>query len=208
MAKVVPLGIASAMSPVVFGIALALLVAKEHTRLRMAAYFAGALVTVIILALVGSAVGSGALEGAGLPADVDLLLGILLIVFAVKTGLEKGEKKRKVNAEGGPAHLLKWFAIGFVVNITNLDAVLLNLTAVKEIFEAGVGFGYEMGLVAVCDLFFLSPILVPVVVYALMPKAAERVLKPIGASLEKYGRYIVSLIFLIFGIYLISKGLA
>ena len=209
--KVIPLGIGSTISPVVFGIALTLLGGKHYPKQRILAYLLGAVITVVILAIVGMLIGSGAVAGAALipSASIDILIGFLLIVFGIKSALSKKEEKSDISLghEKPSPQLAKWFLIGFIINITNFDAVMLNITAIKEIFEAGIAPAYEIILAVICDLLFLLPILLPLFVYLIMPNTAEKILSPIGAAAEKYGKYILAAIFFVFGVYLLSKGL-
>lgn len=208
LVKVIPLGIGSAISPVVFGIALTLLAGKHYPKGRTFAYLLGAVITVAILAFVGMLIGSGSVAGAALipSASIDVLIGFLLIVFGIKALMAKKEKTDiALGHEKTSPQLAKWLFIGFIVNITNFDAVVLNVTAVKEIFEAGAG--HEILLTVVCDILFLLPVLLPVSVYLLMPGTARKVLEPVGNAAEKYGKYVLAAIFFIFGVYLFSKGL-
>ncbi len=207
--KVIPLGIGSMISPLVFGIALTLLGGKHYPKQRTLAYLLGAVLTVVILAFVGMLIGSGAVAGSGLmpSASVDILIGFLLIIFGVKILLSKKEGKLDITLghEKASSQLVKWFFIGLAVNITNFDAVMLNITAVKEIFESGTG--YEILLTVICDLLFLMPVLLPIFVYLMFPDTAKKILEPIGGAAEKYGKYVLAAIFLIFGVYLLSKGI-
>jgi hypothetical protein len=210
--KVIPLGIGSTISPVVFGIALTLLAGKHYPKQRTFAYLLGAVITVVILAVVGMLIGSGSVAGAALApsASIDVLIGFLLIIFGIRalTAKPKGEKPGvALGHEKASPQLAKWFLIGFIVNITNFDAVVLNVTAVKEIFGSGAGPSYEIILTIICDLLFLLPVLLPIFVYLLMPNTARKILEPIRSAAEKYGKYILVLIFFIFGIYMLSKGL-
>ena len=209
LVKVIPLAIGSTLSPVVFGIALTLLGGKHYPKQRTLAYLLGAVLTVVILAFVGMLIGTGAVAGSQLAPSpsIDILIGFLLIIFGLKTLFSKEKEKSDIalGHEKTSSQLAKWLFIGFVVNITNFDAVMLNITAIKEIFESGAG--YEILLTVICDVLFLLPILLPLFVYLLMPSTAKKILEPVGSAAEKYGKYILAAIFLIFGIYMLSKGL-
>jgi hypothetical protein len=211
LVKVVPLAVASTMSPVVFGIAVALLAGKVHQIKRTLAFFLGAIITVIILAIIGSFLGGGGAD-AGIKAihpsaSMDLVLGGLFIVFGIMSALPSKEKGPMVNKEGERPGLVKWFVVGFLTNILNFDAVLLNITAVKEVFQSGIAFGQEIAVTVFSDLFFLLPILVPLSVYLIYPKKAKKVLEPLGILMKKYGNYLAMAIFFVFGAYLIIRGL-
>lgn len=212
--KVIPLAIGSTASPVILGITLTLLARKDYPKKRAFAYLAGAVLVVVILAAVGSAIGSGTMtiskSTSQASAPLDIFVGFLLIAFGIKSALEKPPHKTSnlpVDGTVSSARLARWFLIGFFLNITNFDAVLLNITATKEIFQAGILLADAVLLTAVCDTLFLLPIILPISVYLIAPDAAEKVLSPIAAASEKYGKYLVMIILLAFGIYLLWRGL-
>jgi len=209
--KVVPLAVASTMSPVVFGIAVALLAGKMHQIKRTLAFFLGAIITVIILAFIGAFLGGGGAD-AGVKAihpsaSMDLVLGVLFIAFGILEARPSKERGPKVKEGEKKPGLVKWFVVGFLTNILNFDAVLLNITAVKEVFQSGIAFGEEVAVTLLCDLFFLLPVLVPLSVYLVYPQKAKKLLEPLGNLMKKYGGYIVMAIFFVFGAYLITKGM-
>lgn len=210
--RVVPLAVASTVSPVVFGIAVALLAGKAHQLKRALAFLLGTVITVIILAMIGAFLGGGGAD-AGIralhpSASMDLLLGGLFIVFAILEARPSKEKGPKLGKKGGKKPgLMKWMLVGFFTSILNFDAVLLNITEVKEIFGSGIAFGQEIALTVFCGLFFLLPGILPIAVYLVYPKKAKKMLEPLGTLMKKYGNYIVMAIFFVFGAYLIMKGM-
>lgn len=207
LAKVLVLGFASAFSPVIFGVAISLLASKQHLVKRGAAYLAGAIVTAAILCVAGAAIGQQSVSALNPKsvAYIDLMLGSLFIGFAIFEWVHK-DKERKINTSKR-AGVFKWFALSFLMNITNFDAELLYLTEVKEIFQANVQLIVEIPLLAVGTFFFLSPIIIPFAAYIVMPAKASKVLEPVGSIMKRYGILIVSLIFFGFGAYLLFKGI-
>jgi len=211
--EVLSLGAASAISPVIFGVSLSLLGARNYPRQRALSFLAGAVTVIVILAAAGSAIGSGvSAPGKAVThpsAAIDMLIGFLFVIFGVKSGLPKqGEDKPSIanRREVRSPQLIKWFAVGVALNITNLDAVMFNLTATKEVFQSEIPLIYKTLLTAISDVLFLVPVLLPVLVYLIMPNTAKKVLDPIGVAEQKYGRYVVMIIFLAFGLYMILKG--
>ena len=91
--KVIPLGIGSAISPVILGVTLTLLARKAYLRKRANAYLAGAVLVVIILAKVDSAIGTGTASvkksTSQFSAVSDIFVGSLLMGFGIKSALEK-----------------------------------------------------------------------------------------------------------------------
>jgi threonine/homoserine/homoserine lactone efflux protein len=207
-AKVLALAIASAMSPGLLAVAIYLLAGKNSPKARAFAFMMGGVVVALILAGVAFAAVSEASSGRTprIPAYIDIALGVLFILFAAKQVLVKeGDAPRLEEASQKPS-LLKWFLIGFIANITNFDAVLLNITAVKEIVEAGVGRFYGLLLISMADLFFILPVLLPLAICVVAPERTEKMLSPVGAWMKKYGRYLVAAIFFIFGVYLLLRA--
>jgi len=214
VAKVILLGLASAISPVIFGAGVSLLAGRRSPKARAFSFLAGSGMVVLILGIVGSTIGTGTIS-VGKPSSyetgiVDLLVGFLLMLFGIKCALPKRKEKTPGISDStettGP-RIVRWFILGFALNITNLDAVMLNLTATKEVFQSGIFPIYKLLLTFVCDLFFLAPALLPVVIYLIMPNRASGTLHRIGLAEEKYGNYILMIIFLAFGMYLLSKGI-
>jgi len=208
--SILPLALASVLSPGILAVSVALL-ARKDTSAAMALLLGGIIVA-LLLAGAGILVAQGddkAAEALGFqPKAADLAVGILLAAFGVKVLLEKpkpddGAQKGAKKSRG----FAKWLAISFLGNITNFDAVLLNLAAVREIFNSSAALAYKLSLLAFCDFFFIAPALLPLVFYIARPQKAERILEPVGKWMQKYGRYLVGAIFIIFGAYLVVKGI-
>jgi len=208
-AKVLPLAIASAASPVILGVAIALLSKKNFG--GAAAFLLGGVLVAIILAAAGATIAAGddkAAESLGYPPSAfDVAVGALLLLFGINVFFEKPSEKRNMPDGKGGRHMAKWLAIGFIANITNFDAVLLNVTAVREIFNSGIATAPKLELLAFADFFFLLPALLPVAVYVIAPSAAQRMLSPVGDAMNRYGRYVVGVIFIAFGAYMIMNGI-
>lgn len=204
--SILPLAIASAASPVILGVSIALLSRKDFK--SAAAFLAGGIVVAAILAAAGASIAAGddkVEQSLGYPGIVNMAIGLLFLIFGVKVLLEKPSEKERVPGEGKKMGPAKWFAISFIGNITNFDAVLLNLAAVREIFNSGIAMLPKLLLTAFCDFFFILPALLPIAIFVLAPAASQRVLVPIGGAMSRYGKYIVAAIFIVFGAYLILK---
>jgi hypothetical protein len=207
--KVLALGIASTASPVIFGVTLSLLAGKNHGLPRAMAVLCGGILSVLLLLAAGAVIGTSlpgyASELRAEAKTIDLALAVIFLLFAFFSFFHKDRAR---SAAPGKAGLMKWLAIGFVMNITNLDAVLLMLTSVKEAVQSAVIIPEKAVLVALAALFFLLPSLLPLAVYAARPGRAARMLEPVGVFMVRYGRYLACAVFLGFGIYLALRGLA
>jgi len=212
LATILPLAAASTIAPGVFGVALAILAGKYPIQ-RSLAYLLGAIITVIILAgggyVLASNVAEATVDAIEPAADVNTIIGILFIIFGVFALIHKdgdGAKKLAASNKSNSPKLLSWFLIGLAINITNFDSMLLNLAAVKIVFQSEVGLWSQFLSIFICGLFFLLPILLPLVLYLLFPERAKEMLRPVKSILAKYGKYLVAAIFFIFGIILFMQG--
>ena len=208
LAKVFPLALASAASPIILALSIALLSKKNFSSL--AAFFAGSAAAALMLAIFGIffAAGDGQIAMAlGFsPSSIDLALGLVFFAFGAKTFFAKPSKENKIKSKK-TIGFAKWIAIGFIANITNFDAMLLNITAIREIFNSAASAAEKFGLLAFCDILLLSPILLPAIIYAIAPSKTQKILSPLARIMRKFANYIVGAIFLIFGAYLALKGI-
>jgi len=207
--SILPLAVASAASPIILGVSITLL-ARKNTSAAFALLLGGIIVA-LLLAAAGMSVAAEddkAAEALGFqPRAADIAIGALLLAFGIKSFLEKPKQESAPAGAKKSRGFFKWLAISFIGNITNFDAVLLNLAAVRQIFNSTAALGYKLALLAFCDFFFVAPALLPIVFYFLMPEKSERLLAPVGKWMQKYGHYLVGAIFIIFGAYLILKAI-
>jgi len=138
---------------------------------------------------------------------VDLCFALLFTYFGIKSFLHKDKDNTKKFSHDESRKLFLWLGIGFLISITNFDAVIFDITAAKEIGQAAIDDGKKLILYIAESLFFNMPIVLPLVVYLIAPKTATKILDPLNNFLTKYGRFIVGFIFLGFGIYLGYKGI-
>jgi len=206
--SILPLAIASAASPIILGVSIALL-ARKNTSAAIALLMGGIIVA-LLLAAAGMSVAAEddkAAEALGFqPRAADIAIGALLLAFGIKELLEKPKPESAPAGAKKSRGFSKWLAISFIGNITNFDAVLLNLAAVRQIFNSTAELPYKLALLGFCDFFFVAPALLPIVFYFLMPEKSARMLAPVGKWMQKYGHYLVGAIFAVFGAYLILKA--
>ena len=209
-ATVIPLNLASTLSPGILALAIVLLGSKWHPKARTTALLAGTFLVGIIIIILGSALGQ--LAPAGIKPTttssvVDLVIGIFFILFGVKTLLVK-EKKIKPSKVDSGKQILKWFGIGIIINATNFDAVFLSFTAAKEVSGSLLASNIGKALLLFLNLFFfVLPSLLPLFLYTVFPKFAGPILNKINKYVLRYGRYIIFVLFIVFGFILIRRGI-
>lgn len=210
LAKIIPLDLAATLSPGILALALLVLGSKNGQIKKLLAFLAGILLIGIIITCFGFSLGqasnNGAVENFG-EAIVDLFLALIFIVWGIKIIVTK-EKSRRLSAQENIKHpILRWFLIGLIIAGTNFDADLLILAAAKEAGDALVN-SFEKWLALGINLFFFTlPVTLPLAVYLLFPRAAEPALAKMNLFVLKYSRYIIFVLFMIFGLYLLVRGL-
>jgi threonine/homoserine/homoserine lactone efflux protein len=211
LVKIIPLDLASTLSPGILALAVYLLSNKDYRIARTVSFWAGSLLVAIILAVIGLKLGSTIQDPNNkriIDNIVDLILSAIFFYFGIKSLLVKDKNRKENNVDKHHSRdLWKWFLIGLVISITNFDAVIFNLTAAKEIGQSVVGDTSKFLLLIMGMVFFTLPIILPLVLYLIMPKLAQKVLDPLNTFLTKYGQYIVAIIFIAFAVYLLIKGL-
>jgi threonine/homoserine/homoserine lactone efflux protein len=208
--KIIPLDFAATLSPGILALALILLGSAQHPKGRTISFFLGTLLVGIGIALLGFFLGQMApveTKQNVTSAVVDLILGAFFVFFGVRTLYAK-ERKIKENQTDQGVQALKWILIGIAVSITNFDALFLSFTAAKEIGGTGGIDSVEKLILILLNLvFFTLPVLLPLVLYFLLPKLAARLLEKVNHFVLKYSKYIMFALFIIFGIYLLVRGL-
>ena len=208
--KILPLQLASTLSPGILALSVTLLAKKEYVLKRLCALFLGSAVVAILISITGLKIGHDTVNigGHGTIAGVDLILALLFLYFGIMCLVKKdSDKKSRSIKKSRSGHFVGWLIIGFVVSITNFDAVILSFTAAKEIGVAGIESIDKIILLTANVLFFTAPILIPGIFYLLFPKLAQRILEPLNDFLLRFGRFLVALIFLVFAAYLFYKVL-
>jgi len=209
--KILPLMLGTLFAPVILGLAIFLLASKTSPIKKILSYLSGDVFVVIIYAVVGWLIGSGILNMQGVSPHskriVDIVIGVIFIILGVIVVFRKSksDEEQIAREEKKNLGLLKWFSIGFIANFSNFDAVALYITTNKEINQSTILIEEKIILIIVAALFFLLPVLLPLILYLIAPRISKKTLKPVYSFSLKYGKYVTMAIFFIFGIYLIIR---
>ena len=216
LAQTVPLSLAAAIDPVLLTLTLTLLAGKYYPKGRTLAFLIGAGIVLALIAWAGILIGEGIIGGesgkAATKGIIDLIFGALLFYLGISSLLEKKREPEAGEAELAEKQvqkkgLAKWFITGIIVNITNIDALVLYLTASKEIGHSDIMSGEKILVAVISGLIVLAPVVVPLFLSIVIPRTAEKVLTPIGKFMTRYGAYIVSTIFFLFAVMILYRGL-
>lgn len=211
LAKILSLGVAIMLaSPMVFPLSFLLLGKKVQPKMRTFFLFLGTLVVGVAMAVIGFFIGQAVEPGAGptvVSAVIDLFLGALFVFFAVKS-LASTEKKFKEVDESQPHHfLLRAFGIGAGLEALNFDALLLVITAAKEVSTADVSSLDSILLLVLIVFFFTAPVTIPLFLALIFPRAISGIFGRVNTFIMKYSKYILFAVFAIFAGLLLYNGI-
>lgn len=206
--KIIPLDLASTLSPGILALTLVILGSKNNSIGRVLALFFGALFIGFGINILGFALGQSVHVGVSktdASAIIDLILGAFLFFYGIKIYFSK-EKSISLGEEK-EVQVFRWFLIGLIITVTNFDAVLLSFTAAKEVGTSNILDIKKWILLIVNIFFFTLPITLPLVVKLLFRRFADPILSKLNNFMLKYSRLIIMAMFLIFGVYLLYRGI-
>lgn len=212
LARLLPLGLAAAISPQLLAVTMAILGARDHPRSRTLAYLGGSALTLVligILAVTGGGAARGPHRPSALSAAIDIILGALLLYLGVRKLVAK-PKTRHVEPASGRASIGRQLVVsaglGLLLTVTDFSSLVFYVAAAKQTADSRLRVTDQVIAMSVMALFIMVPIIVPLVFTVAAPAAAARLLSWTDQAAKKHGKYIVAAIALIFGVYLVLKG--
>ena len=145
-------------------------------------------------------------------AGIDIVIGILLIgvgIFEVKGKRSAVPKKIEPQAVSGSMspNLYKIAALGGLLCITNTSSLVFYLAAAKRTAETNLNLFEKIAAILFVGIFFLLPIIIPLLLTLLAPTSSKGSLEAINEVLRKYGSYLIVVVALAFGVFLIASGI-
>ncbi len=200
---ILPFALASAVSPLIFTIAVLVASQKKAANVKSALFTLGAATAISIIGFVIFFLLSRVSPGSNYTltdARIDLLLGIFLIGFALYQFFVAKPKKhhpKQVISDGGA------FSIGFGFMILNTSTIIMYVPAahVASYYSTVV----KIELLIVMVLFSLIPAIVPPILLALIHSPKR--INTIKNSVNKNSRYIIAAIFGAIGIFELIKAI-
>jgi len=211
LAKIMPLAIGAMISPVMLTITLLVLSGKNFPKPRAFAFLIGAVLALLMMSIIGYEFGqshqlSGGDNTSSTSATIDIVLGLLLIFTGIFSYFKKEEQSVPVKKNDDKPNYFRWIIVGFALNIFN-DSMLFVLAASKEIGSAGVVYLDKIILILIVSIFELLPIIFPLGLYLIFQEKAKKILTPINTFVGKYSKVIGLVIFLLFGAYVLYRGI-
>jgi len=208
--RVLPLAFGAAVSPTVLTV-IVLLLAGSRSRRGAVGFALGTLGVSVAIGLAFLFVFNRALQAhhdhtGHRSAVVDVVLGLVLLGLAVREVVAKPKAKEpKAKRERG---IGGGFALGAAVMVANFSSLVLYLAALKEIVRADVATVSELVVTAVFIAIMLLPVEIPLLLTVVAPDSSQRILSGIGASVKRHSRTITIIVLVVFGAYLVGKGIA
>ena len=206
LALIVPLGFASALSPMMLTEQTVLL--SGHDGRRAASRYA--LGTALVVAVYASALVTWG-HAISLPkrptlsASMDIVAGALLVALALFI-----HRRRTERPHAEPAHreMRSSSAFGFGVfsMATNFTTLAILVPAAKDIAAASLFVVWKFVLVGVLVVLATMPAWVPVATMRIAPGPAERALTAVGTFISRHGRTLVATLVAVVGIVLAARG--
>jgi threonine/homoserine/homoserine lactone efflux protein len=214
LARLVPLGLAGAVSPIAIVVCIALLSSRRPLA-NAAAYVAGittvlAAVGAFALALFGPGSASGA-ESSDIVNTIELTLGVLLLLFAAKQAL--GEPDPDAPPPGWMAALeqlgpARAYAFGLIVEATNIKRLAIYLAGLSEITRSDVTFAQSVLSLGIFLALLEAGLVAPIIVFATLTDRSTAMLDSARRWLLTYNRRILAVIFGVIGAVLVERGLS
>jgi hypothetical protein len=214
LSKVVPLSIGAAFSPTVLALLLVVLSGRRSVA-RATSFLVGLLLVFAGLTVLGLAISHSTHASPSrteVTRAIDLMAGALLLLLALGTllrGLLRDPAAPK-DTPPKPTHdpgLISAFLLGVVIMTTNFSTILLYLPAMQAISAARVADSDKVVAVAVALLITLLPVVAVYLLAVLVPSYSKPLLDRMHGFIDRHQRAIGITIEVIFGVYLVVKGL-
>jgi hypothetical protein len=212
LGDLLPLAIAVTISPIPI-IAEILLLFTEKPVANAGAYAAGFVVLWILVALAGTQDLSSGSDGSTAGAVVRIALGALLLVGSAR-------QFRGRPATGEVAAMPKWMdgissfqprksaAVGLVVGAANPKNIAMALGASLTVASASLTSGNQAIVMAIYTLIAVLGVLAPLIVVLVMGDRSHAILDSWKTWLAQNNAAVMSVLFAVFGVVLISKGIS
>ncbi|MFH1148948.1 MAG: GAP family protein [Actinomycetota bacterium] len=199
------IGLGAAISPVSIMVLISLMLLKRPLKNALF-YLLGFTLVLVGMGLVGALLfHTGGSGGKGtVDAWIDLILGVLCLLALIPALMRKPKPERK---ERGEIKGRTAFVVGAGAMAVNASTIVIYMSGVHLITKAGLDPAEDVIAFLVLTAVTLVSLIVPMLLYALFPKTGEKVLTRMRTWLARYHKLIGAGILLVFGAYLLIKGI-
>ena len=216
--SITPYAIGALFSPLILVTLLTTISPTNRPRLSSFAYLFGSIIIFLILVFIGLYIGTALFAANARPVQtggtIEIVLGIILIIIAVKTIfiLEESREGRIIGIintlreDNNLSIFLKFFYYGFITTLSSFTTAILMVIAGVIIGVSSPGFTNSAISVIILGLISLLVVEIPFIFYLISPISAEDILDPFRKWIPKYGEYVASLVYLLLGIFFLVRG--
>ncbi|MET7999209.1 GAP family protein [Amycolatopsis sp. NPDC005232] len=206
LSEAVPAAFGAAIYPPAL-LFMAFLLVNPHPRKRALIFLAGAVVITLgfgfLSVFVLQSSGAESTKHRTVPAWIDLVIGIVLVAFALVVYFRppRGPKAANKRRELGVIGLLS-------VGLLMYTPAPLYLAALHAIAKGHAALWATVLSIILVAVIYMLLIELPLVAHAIWPETTIRWVTAVNAWLAKNGRTIIVVVAAGFGIYLIGSGIA
>ena len=206
--KVIPLALASLISPVMLGISVLLISNKENFQKKVSGFILGSILAALLLTVAGFLIGTHLTKGttSHYAWIFDYVIALILLFFAFKVAFSKKKEKKSPRVTSKNI-VFQWIIIGLLIVIVN-DSAVLYMLQVKEIYQTNINIVNKIIVNLFSLLFLLIPGFLPLLINWILPEKTAKVTGAISGFMNKYGNIILGLLFFVFAAYYLLKGMA
>jgi hypothetical protein len=216
LTQIFPLALGAAVSPTALMGIILLLSISRRPKVQGLGYYLGAIILILIVVVLGILLGVGITTTSPKPdpilALMDVIFGIILLIFGVKR-IFKSQKSSMGIFQGDNKHtpmsmlFIKGFSFGFGMFLINFSTTIIVLEAGKEIGTSSVDMIGKLVVLTILILITLLICEVPLLMYILFPEKANNILSGVNKWMQRNGHYLMGIVILVIGAYLILIGL-
>jgi len=203
--KMILIGLAASVSPVSIMVLISIMLTKNPLKNALS-FLLGFILVLIAYGVIGDLIFRSAKPNKGhVGGYIDIALGVLCLLAIILVFFRS--KKPKAEKTGGSFGAGKALGIGAATMAINTSTIIIYIAGVHEVAMAKVGTVGSIVLLLVLSFFTLLTLFVPITVYVLFPKKASALLEKLRGWLVKHNTVIASGILVLFGVYLLVKGI-
>lgn len=153
--------------------------------------------------------GSSTASGSFFPL-VLIILGALLLWMSLRNArrpAQESSQPPRFFAILDQVTPIKAFGFGALVSVMNVKNLMLFLTAQSVVIQSGLSLPQKLAVAFLASLIFCLSVMIPVLIYVLLPGRARMLLQAFKSTLERRSRQIGIWLPLIFGLLILAKGI-
>lgn len=218
LASILPYAIGALFSPLILYTLLATISPENRSRLSSFAYLFGSIVIFVILVLMGLYTGSALFGSLAQPiligALIEIVLGIILIVIAIKSLFVREEARtggiigfiNTLREDNNLPIFVKFFYFGFITILASFTTAILFTLAGIIIGLSNPGSTNSAIIIIILGFISLITLEIPFIFYLLSPSTAEDTLGRLRSWIPMYGDYITVIVYFLLGIFFLIRG--